>query len=156
MQHVSNCLIFDGEGYEEKILMLQKPRRGWWYPPGGKVDPGETVQEAAKREVEEETHLTIPYPRLRGIFTILKEKKGVVSDEWMLFTFVAPAWAGKVHQGTHEGRLEWVIREEILRLPMPEGDRLILSKLLNEKGIWIGRFVYGENEELIHYELHEG
>lgn len=38
---------------EEKILMIY--RRGKWDLPKGKVDAGETIKEAAKREIEEET-----------------------------------------------------------------------------------------------------
>lgn len=157
VQRVSNCLIIDGERDEERILMIQKPRRGWWYLPGGKVDPGETVQEAAKREVEEETSLSIGLPLLRGVFTILIEENGCVKDEWMLFTFFTRRWRGAIEQGTHEGELKWVPKAEIQSLPMPEGDRMVLNKLLSsEKKVWIGRFVYTPEYQLIRYDLHEG
>ncbi|WP_028988196.1 NUDIX hydrolase [Thermicanus aegyptius] len=156
MQRVSNCLILDGKGNDERILMLEKPRRGWWYPPGGKMDEGETILETAVREAEEETSLTLVRPQLRGVFTIRIEENSIPINEWMLFTFLAREWRGEVRQGTHEGTLRWIEREKVSTLPMPEGDRIILQKVLSEKGMWIGRFVYTPDYELIRYDLQQG
>ncbi|TMR21063.1 NUDIX hydrolase [Nonomuraea zeae] len=38
------------------VLLVQHPWRGW-VPPGGRVEPGETPREAARRELQEETGL---------------------------------------------------------------------------------------------------
>ena len=39
-------------------LLVEHPRRGWVMP-GGKVEPGESVRVAARREVEEETGVPV-------------------------------------------------------------------------------------------------
>lgn len=36
-----------------------RPEGLWWAPPGGGVDPGESLEEAVQREMEEETHLKV-------------------------------------------------------------------------------------------------
>jgi ADP-ribose pyrophosphatase YjhB (NUDIX family) len=50
--------------YNDKILFLQrqqgKPQELQWGVPAGKVNPGEMAQEAAKRELYEETGLDFP------------------------------------------------------------------------------------------------
>lgn len=51
MQRVTNCLLIK----DEKVLLLQKPRRGWWVAPGGKMESGESIKEAVIREFREET-----------------------------------------------------------------------------------------------------
>jgi 8-oxo-dGTP diphosphatase len=75
MRLVANCVIRQGD----RLLMLQKPKRGWWSAPGGKVEVGESLAEAVVREVREETGLVISDHRLRGIFTILRQDGEQVS-----------------------------------------------------------------------------
>jgi 8-oxo-dGTP pyrophosphatase MutT (NUDIX family) len=50
---------------DDAVLLLQgrdpaRPDRGtWWFTPGGGLDPGETAEEGARRELREETGLTV-------------------------------------------------------------------------------------------------
>ena len=58
-QQVVGAVIQDGE----RVLLLQRPaddfRGGAWELPSGKVDPGEDLGEALRREVAEETGLSV-------------------------------------------------------------------------------------------------
>lgn len=49
-----------------EILLLLSPDRGWEYP-GGMVEPGETLQEALKREIFEETGVTAEITAFAGV-----------------------------------------------------------------------------------------
>ncbi len=45
------------------VLLHRHKRLGIWLQPGGHIEPGETPWEAAKREAEEETGLTLAWPQ---------------------------------------------------------------------------------------------
>lgn len=51
VQRVTNCVLIK----DNQILLLKKPRRGWWVAPGGKMEPGESIRDACIREFREET-----------------------------------------------------------------------------------------------------
>lgn len=150
MQRVTNCVIHrNGE-----VLLLKKPRRGWWYAPGGKVDALETIQEAVIREVEEETGLSISHPELKSVITIVIQDQEEVINEWMLFTFFTDQFQGVLHAESTEGELAWWPLKEALQLPMPDGDCLVLASIMDQQPVLIGRFVYTPDYELISYVLH--
>ena len=48
-------IIIDENSGERRVLLVHRPRYDDWSFPKGKLDPGETVEEAALREVREET-----------------------------------------------------------------------------------------------------
>ncbi len=52
---VASCLVID----KGKLLMLEHRKIGKWLPPGGHVEPGEFPDEAALREIKEETGLDV-------------------------------------------------------------------------------------------------
>lgn len=53
----------------EEILLMQRSDNGHWGLPGGHVEPGESVAEAALREVLEETGWRIELGRLVGVYS---------------------------------------------------------------------------------------
>lgn len=60
------------------------PGSGWWITPGGGIDPGESEHEAALRELEEETGLTISAGELLGPLLVRRVVHGytdVVIDQ---------------------------------------------------------------------------
>lgn len=149
MQRVTNCLLLK----DDKVLLLQKPRRGWWVAPGGKMESGESIKDTVIREFREETGLYLTRPVLKGVFTfIIKEDNKIVS-EWMMFTFFADQFEGQLLSESEEGILEWVPSESYQDLPMAEGDRHLLDYVLRGHGIIYGTFHYSPDFKLLHYRL---
>lgn len=132
-----------------QVLLLQKPRRGWYVAPGGKMESGESIYDAAIREFHEETNVTPKDVHLKGVYTMVIKRDNVVVDEWMLYTFVAKEVVGTPFEETREGKLGWHAVESLQTLPMAEGDRTNLLFAAHEKGTQYGTFEYTEDFELL-------
>lgn len=148
MQRVTNCvLVKDGH-----VLLLKKPRRGWWVAPGGKMEQGESVREACVREYREETGIYLKNPQLKGVFTFVMKRGEEVVSEWMMFTFFAEHFDGENVVQCEEG-LAWHPIEQIPTLPMAPGDYHIIDYVIKGTGMMYGTFTYTEEFELLSYRL---
>lgn len=119
-----------------------------WIGVGGKFEKGETPQECVKREVYEETGLTITNPRMCG-FIMFPEFDGV--NDWGVFVFKATQFSGELIH-SKEGTLEWVPYAEVLNKPTWEGDHLFLTWLLEDKPFFSAKMTY-VNQRLVDYTV---
>jgi 8-oxo-dGTP diphosphatase len=112
---------------------------------GGKLEAGESPEDCVRREMKEETGLTILDPRLRGILTFPAFKDG---EDWLVFVYTATSAAGELAD-CPEGTLEWVEDSRLLALPLWEGDKVFLPWL--EQGrFFSAKFVYREGRLASH------
>lgn len=111
-----------------KYLMLHRVKKETdankdkWIGVGGKFEEGESPEDCVRREVLEETGLTITDFAYRGLVTF-------VSDKWegeFMHLFTATGFEGDIKE-CDEGVLEWISKEDLLKLPMWEGDRIFLN-----------------------------
>lgn len=56
-------------GQDSTILLEKRRDCGWWGLPGGRVEPGESLVDAAIREVLEETGLAVEVTHLVGVYS---------------------------------------------------------------------------------------
>ncbi|GEN54373.1 8-oxo-dGTP diphosphatase [Halobacillus faecis] len=149
MQRVANCIL----KVNDSVLMLKKPRRGWYVAPGGKMEAGENIKDSVVREFKEETGLSIENPELRGSFTFVMREEEKTAQEWMMFTFYSTSYSGTLLDESEEGELEWVPVDEVLQKPMAEGDRRIFKHILSSEEQVYGTFVYTTDFRLIDQDL---
>jgi 8-oxo-dGTP diphosphatase len=114
---------------------------GKWNGLGGKLEAGETPEECAVREVEEESGLRIEQPRWRGLITFPQFKDGV---DWYTFIYVAERFSGDLID-CREGDLAWVDDAHLLGLPLWEGDRIFIPWLDREE-FFSAKFTYAAGE----------
>jgi 8-oxo-dGTP diphosphatase len=138
---------------DNQVLMLKKPRRGWWVAPGGKMEPGESVRDSCIREYREETGIYLKNPHLKGIFTFIMKENDQVLSEWMMFTFFATDSDGMQVDESDEGKLEWHHLDQLKNLPMAAGDYHIIDYMIHGNGIIYGTFTYTKDFQLISYRL---
>lgn len=149
MQRVTNCILMNNN----HVLLLKKPRRGWYAIPGGKMEQNETIKETVIREFREETALNIHEPALAGAFTFSIFSDGEMKEEWMMFTFISDAFDGELTEHCAEGELEWIPLDQISSLPMAAGDLKIFEHVLASKAMLYGSFSYTEDFELLDLRL---
>lgn len=68
----ADMCLYDREGEELYVLLIRRgrpPYQGWWALPGGFVELGETVENAAARELTEETGVANSDFELVGVFS---------------------------------------------------------------------------------------
>lgn len=134
-----------------KTLMVYRNKKpndmhlGKWNGLGGKLEPGETPEECAVREIREESGLSVRELTYKGLLTF----PGFANDEdWYAFVFVATADEGELIDSP-EGRLEWIENQELLELNLWEGDRLFIP-WLDLPGVFSGKLVYKDGKLVEH------
>ena len=122
------CYIEKGDSY----LMLHRVRKKHdvnkdkWIGIGGHFEENESPEECLLREAKEETGLTLTSWKFRGIVTFISE--GWNTEYMCLYT--ADGYEGEIIP-CNEGVLEWIRKEDLLKLNLWEGDKIFL-KLLQE------------------------
>lgn len=144
-------LVFFIEG--ERILLGYK-KRGFgaerWNGFGGKVEAGETINCAAKREALEECGLEILALEKRAIHEFLFEGKEEILE---VHTFWVSEWQGEP-QETEEMKPEWFSFENIPYDTMWPDDRLWLPQFLEGKYLKTS-FLFGEGDAVLEYDVQE-
>jgi 8-oxo-dGTP diphosphatase len=136
-----------------KTLMIHRIKKendmhqGKWNGLGGKLEPGETPEECARREIREESGLRVSDLTLKGLLTF----PGFANDEdWYAFVFTARGVDG-ILINSPEGELRWIDDPDLLNLELWEGDRIFLP-WLEKPGFFSGKFVYRDGR-LIQHEV---
>ncbi len=65
--------------YKDKLVLVYAEKKGYWTPPGGGVESGESARDAVRREVKEETNMNVIRQRFIGCQDIT-EPQGVISQ----------------------------------------------------------------------------
>ena len=89
---------------ENKILLIKrntKPFKGYWALPGGRMDPGETIEQTIVREVKEETGLDVAIMRKIGEY-VEKGLKDEVEYEYYPTCFLVKPVAGELKKQDSE------------------------------------------------------
>ena len=147
------CYIDNGD----ETLMLHRVKKqndmhqGKWNGLGGKLIDGESPEQCVKREVLEESGLSIEHPSLKGIITFPKFDK---IDDWIVFVFTSNKFSGSLID-SDEGVLKWIPNNKLMELNLWEGDKIFM-KWLNNRPFFSAIFRYKDkklnNHEVIFYK----
>jgi 8-oxo-dGTP diphosphatase len=117
---VSAAIVRDGQ-----VLVVRRarpPANGLFSLPGGVVEPGETLAEAVKREVMEETSITIEPVALAGFReTITRDGDNRVERHFVILPFASRWIAGEPNLNEELSEVRWVQPAELAGLETTPG-----------------------------------
>jgi len=140
---------------DNKYLMLHRTKKendinkDKWLGIGGKFEEGESPEECIIREVKEETGLILKSYKLRCIVTY-------TSNKWeteYIYVFNSNDFTGEQIE-CDEGDLQWIDKNEVIKLNTWEGDRIFVEKIQKDNTFFTVKFIYDE-EKLVKYSLNE-
>jgi ADP-ribose pyrophosphatase YjhB (NUDIX family) len=117
-------------GDDGRLLLIKRghePGAGLWSLPGGRVEPGETDEQAVIREVAEETGLAVRPGRLAGSL----RRPGPGGAVFDIRDYCATVTGGVLAAGDDAADARWVDPAGLAALPLTEG----LLDLLTEWGV---------------------
>lgn len=114
-------LVLDGD----RVLLVQRgrpPQAGRWTVPGGGVEVGETLEEAALRELAEETGLGCTLgPIVEVLDRVVRDGEGRVEYHYVILDFLGTAPTGRLGAASDCADARWVPLAELDRYETTDG-----------------------------------
>ncbi|GAB4413439.1 MAG: NUDIX hydrolase [Anaerolineales bacterium] len=121
---------------EGRVLLAQRghpPGEGMWAFPGGVVDLGETLAEAAEREIREECGIRVRVLRPFAVVDrILRDEAGRVEYHYVIVDMLAEWVEGELQASSDARQVGWFAAEELEGLPLTRGVLELARRALAE------------------------
>jgi 8-oxo-dGTP diphosphatase len=116
---------------DDKVLLVKRcnlPGKGLWAIPGGRVKLGETMKEAARREVKEETGVVISPKEPVFVFDLIdRDDEGRIRFHYVIVELLAEYLSGEPNPGTDASEARWISSQELKELPVSKTTRELLK-----------------------------
>lgn len=128
-----DALVFRGDA----VLLVKRgeePARGLWSPPGGSVELGETAEQAAEREVLEETGVAVRAIRVADLRDfIVKDETGGVRWHYVLFGVLCEYLSGDPVPSSDAENARFLPLKELAEYDIVPDARESLEHILRER-----------------------
>ncbi len=119
--------------HEGRILLVKRaspPGKGFWAIPGGLVELGETVREAAERELLEETGISV---RARDAFYLFdfidRDADGTIRYHYVIVDFLADYLGGEPRAADDVSDARWLSPAEAAAMNLSPTTRKLLEQM---------------------------
>jgi ADP-ribose pyrophosphatase YjhB (NUDIX family) len=128
------CIVFDERGRILLIKRLYPPGRGRWSIPGGHVEKGEDVLEAAKRELYEETGIDADPVGVMNVDTlIVYDEERNIKYHYVLIDILFTNPRGELKAGDDATEAGFFDLDEALKMNLTDSVRGLLMKIIERK-----------------------
>jgi ADP-ribose pyrophosphatase YjhB (NUDIX family) len=121
-----------------RVVLVKRahpPLQAQWSIPGGVLEVGELVREAAIREAREETGLTVEPGDLLGVYDrVLRDPSGRVQYHYVLMDFLCRRVAGELAAASDAAEVRWFTRDELPALNLAEDTFDVIRKGFEKLG----------------------
>ena len=129
------AVIIEG-GRVVLVKRAHPPLQAEWSIPGGVLEVGELVREAAIREAREETGLAVEPGELLGVYDrVLRNPERRVQYHYVLIDFLCRRVAGDLAASSDAAEVRWFHREELLGLGLAEDTLEVIRKGFDKSAI---------------------
>jgi len=124
---------------DSRVLLVKRahpPLQAQWSIPGGVLEVGELVREAAIREAREETGLIVEPGELLGVYDrVLRDTEHRVQYHYVLIDFLCRRVGGHLLAASDAAEVRWFTREELPPLKLAEDTQDVILKGFAAMGI---------------------
>lgn len=125
------CLVFDEVGRVLLVKRAYPPGAGRWSIPGGHVEIGEDLVEAASRELEEETGIKATPLGVVNVDTlVVLDERGLIKYHYVLVDVLFKNPLGSLRPGGDVLEAGFYHLEEALRMNLTMSVRGLLEKIV--------------------------
>jgi ADP-ribose pyrophosphatase YjhB (NUDIX family) len=121
-----------------ELLLIERTDNGLWALPGGAQDIGESVVQAAQREVQEETGLAVEITGLSGIYSdprhVIAYDDGEVRQEFSLCFHARPI-SGDLRSSSESRQARWVTPDSLSGLNIHPSMRVRINHALTQEPV---------------------
>jgi ADP-ribose pyrophosphatase len=120
---------------DNRVLLVRRakpPAQGLWAIPGGSIELGETLQQAAEREILEETGITIQAKKPVYTFDLIeKDENNRIRFHYVIVDLMADYISGKPLPGDDADEVQWVSYGELKNLDASPSTLKVLESVFN-------------------------
>jgi ADP-ribose pyrophosphatase YjhB (NUDIX family) len=117
---------------ESRVLLVKRahpPLQAQWSIPGGVLEVGELIREAAIREAREETGLIVQPRELLGVYDrVLRDAEQRVQYHYVLIDFLCRRTGGELLAASDAAEVCWFTRDQLPGLNLAEDTQDVIAK----------------------------
>lgn len=118
---------------DSRVLLVKRgrePSKGLWSVPGGLIELGEKLEDAARREVREETGIDVQIDKLLGVANnIVRDDDGKTRFHYVLIDYLAHPLTTSVRAQSDASDAKWVHFKDLSTYSLTKGAGRLIQRI---------------------------